>query len=71
MKVNETIKLQIMKVTVIPFVVDALGTFLKVVEKRLGELEIVIISTKAPLISARIRRRVLETKGDLLPLRLQ
>ena len=60
-----------MKVTVIPIVFGALGT----VPKGLEELEITVrietIQTTALLRSARILRRVLKTRVDLLSLRLQ
>ena len=49
-------KLWNMRVTVIPIVIDALGTFLKGLERKLIELE---------------RGRVLKAWGDLLSLRLQ
>ena len=61
-------------VTGIPIVVSALGTGPKCLDKRLKELEIRgrigIIQTTA-LRLALILRRVLETRGDLLSLRLQ
>ena len=64
-----------MKVTVIPIVVGALETISKIMGKNLDELgirqRIKTIQTTALLKSARILRRVLETEGDLLTLRLQ
>ena len=55
-----------MTVTSIPVVIGALGTVLKNMKKRLGELEIrktiETIHIKAQLKSARIRRRVLVIK---------
>ena len=63
-----------MKMTVIPIVVGALGTLPKNQEKRLEEqiyVIIEIIQAETLKTSARIRRKVLETWGDLLSLRLQ
>ena len=64
-----------MKLIVIPIVVDALGMTPKGLEKKLGKLEIrggiTIIQTSVLLKSARILRRVLETRGELLSLRFQ
>ena len=63
-----------MKVTVIPIVIGALGTIPEGLVKRLENLEIrgqrETIQTTA-LRPARILRRVLETKGDLLSLKFQ
>ena len=64
-----------MKVTVIPVVVGVLGTIPKGLVKGLEDLEIrgqvETIQTTALLRLARILRRVLETWGNLLSLRLQ
>ena len=72
---RELRKLWNMKVTVIPIVIGALGTVLKGFERALEELEIggriETIQTTALLRSANILRRVLETREDLLKLRLQ
>ena len=68
-------KLWNMKVTVIPIVIDALGTVTKGLIKRLEDLEIrgrgETIQTIALLRSARILSRVLEIWGDLLSLKFQ
>ena len=62
-----------MKMTVILIVIGALGTIPKGLEKRLGDLEIrgraAVIQTTILLRLARILRRFLEIKGDLLSLR--
>ena len=62
-------------VTVIPFVIGALGTVTKGLVQGLDDLEIrgrvETIQTTAFLRSSRILRRVLDTWGDLLSLRLQ
>ena len=72
---RELRKLWNVKVTMIPIVIDALGMIPKGLERGLEELEIrgwtKIIQTAALLMLARILRRVLETWGDLLLLRLQ
>ena len=64
-----------MKVTIIAIVICALGTVTEGLFKGLEELEIrgrvVIMQTTALLKSTRILRRVLETWGDLLSLKLQ
>ena len=64
-----------MKVAFIPIIIGALGTFTKRLIKELDDLEIKrrveIIEMTALLRSARILRRVQETWGDLLSLRLQ
>ena len=64
-----------MKVTVIPIVIDVLGTITEGLVQGLEDLEIrgqvEIIQTTASLRSARILRRVLETWGNLLSLKLQ
>ena len=64
-----------MKVTVEPIVSSAFGTITKGLLKVLEDLEvggrIETIQTTALLWTARILRRVLETWGDLLSLKLQ
>ena len=64
-----------MKVTIVPIVIGALGTITKWLLKGLEELEVggrvETIQMTALLRTARILRRVLETWGDLLSLRLQ
>ena len=64
-----------MKVTIVPIVIGALGTITKGLLKDLEDLEIggrvETIQTPALLRTARILRRVLETRGDLLSLKLQ
>ena len=64
-----------MQVTEISIVIDALGTIPKWMIKGLDDLEIrrrvETIQTIALLRSARILRRVLETWGDLLSLKLR
>ena len=64
-------KLWNMKVTIVPIVIGALGT----ITKGLEDLEIggwvETIQTTALLRTARILRRVLETRGNLLLLKLQ
>ena len=64
-----------MKVTIVPIVIGAFGTITKVLLKGLEDLEVggrvETIQTTALLKTARIQRRVLETWGDLLPLKLQ
>ena len=64
-----------MKVTIVPIVIGALGTVTKGLLKVLEDLEIggqvETIQTTALLRTARILRRVLETWGDLLSLKLQ
>ena len=71
---RELKKLWNMKVTVIPIVVGALGTVTEGLLKGLEDLEIrervETIQTTALLGPARILRRVLETWGDLLSLKL-
>ena len=63
------------KVTVIPFVICALGTVTRGLVKGQENLEIrervEAIQTTALLRSVRILRRVLETLGDLLSLKLK
>ena len=64
-----------MKVTIVPIVIGALGTITKGLLKGLEELEVgeweETIQMAALLRTARILRRVLETWGDLLSLKLQ
>ena len=64
-----------MKVTIVPIAICALGTITKGLLKGLEDLEIggrvETIQTTALLRTARIMRRVLETWGDLLSLKLQ
>ena len=68
-------KLWNMQVTIIPIVIGAFGTVTKGLLKGLEDLEVggrvETIQTTALLRMARILRRVLETWGDLLSLRLQ
>ena len=63
------------KVTIIPIVIGAFGTVTKGLFKGLEDLEVggpvETIQTTALLRTARILRRVLETWGDLLSLKLQ
>ena len=64
-----------MKVTIIPIVIGAFGTVTKGLLKGLEDLEVgdrvETIQTTALLKTARILRRILETWGDLLSLKLQ
>ena len=64
-----------MKVTIVQIVIGALGTITKWLLKGLEDLEVggrvEIIQTTALLRTARILRRVLETWGDLLSLKLE
>ena len=64
-----------LKVTIVPIVIGALGTITKGLLKGLEDLEVggrvKIIQTTALLRTARILRQVLETRGDLLSLKLQ
>ena len=64
-----------MKITMLPIVIGALGTITKGLLKGLEDLEIGVrvetIQTTALLKTARILRRVLDTWGDLLSLKLQ
>ena len=64
-----------MKVTIIPIVIGAFVTVTKELFKELEDLEVdgreETIQTTALLRTARILRRVLETWGDLLSLKLQ
>ena len=72
---KELKKLWNMKVTIIPIVIGAHDTVIKGLMKGLDDLEIrgqvETIQTTALLRSARTLRRVLETWGDLLSLKLQ
>ena len=71
---RELKKLWNMKVTIVPIGIGALGTITKGLLKGLEDLEIggrvETIQTTALLRTARILRRVLETWGDLLSLKL-
>ena len=64
-----------MKVTIIPIVIAALATVTQGLLKGLEDLEVggrvETIQTTTLLRTARILRRVLETWGDLLSLKLQ
>ena len=64
-----------MKVTIVPNVIGALGIVTKGLLKGLGDLEVggrvETIKMTALLRTARILRRVLETWGDLLSLKLR
>ena len=72
---RELKKLWNMKVTIVPFVIGVLGTVTKGLIKGLEDLgvggRVETIQTTALLRTARILRRVLETLGDLLSLKLQ
>ena len=72
---RELKKLWNMKVTIVPIVIGALGTVTKGLLKGLEDLEVSgrveTIQTTALRRTARILRRVLETWGDLLSLKLQ
>ena len=72
---RELKKLWNLQVTIIPIVIGAFGTVTKWLIKGLDDLEVggrvETIQTTALLRTARILRRVLETWGDLLSLRLQ
>ena len=72
---RELKKLWSMKVTIVTIVIGALGTITKGLLKGLDDLEVgglvETIKTTALLRTTRILRRVLETWGDLLLLRLQ
>ena len=72
---KELKKLWNMKVTFLPIVIGALGTVTEGLIKELEDLEIrgrvETIQTTTLLRTARILRRVLETWGDLLSLKLQ
>ena len=64
-----------MKVTTVPIVIGVLGTVTKWLLKGLEDLEVggrvETIQTTALLRTSRILRRVLETWGDLLSLKIQ
>ena len=64
-----------MKVMIVPIVIGALGTITKGLLKDLEDLEVgrrvETIQTTASLRTVRILRRVLETWGDLVSLKLQ
>ena len=64
-----------MRVTIVPIVIGAFGTITKGLLKGLEDLEVggrvETIQMTALLRMARIRRRVLETWGDLMSLKLQ
>ena len=64
-----------MKVTIVPIMIGAFGTVTKGILKGLEDLEVggrvETIQTTVLLKTARILRRVLETWGDLLSLKLQ
>ena len=72
---RELKKLWNMKVTIVPIVIDALGTITKGLLKGLEDLEVggrvETIQTTALQRTARFLRRVVETCGDLLSLKLQ
>ena len=72
---RELKKLWNVKVTIVPIVIGAFGTVTKGLLKDLEDLEVggwvETIQTTALLKTARILRRVLETWGDLLSLKLQ
>ena len=72
---RELKKLWDMKVTIIAIVIGAFGTVTKGLLKRLKDLEVggrvETIQNTTLLRTARILRRVLETWGDLLSLKLQ
>ena len=71
---REMKKLWNMEVTIIPIVIGAFGTVTKGLLKDLDDLEVggrvETIQTTALLRTARILRRVLETWGNLLSLKL-
>ena len=73
--VRELKRLWNMKVTIWPIVIGTLGTITKGLLKGLEDLKVggrvETIQTTALLRTARILRRVLETLGDLLSLKLQ
>ena len=68
-------KLGNMKITIVPIVIGTLGTVTKGLLKNLDDLKVggrvETIQTTALLRTTRILRRVLETWGDLLSLKLQ
>ena len=59
-----------MKVTMIPIVISALGTILNGLIKGLENLEI-RRNVETTQKSVKILKRVLEARGDILPLKLQ
>ena len=73
-KIEKKNKLWNMKVTIIPIVIGAFGTVTKGLLKGLEDLEVggrvETIQTTALLRTARILRRVLETWGDWLSLKI-
>ena len=64
-----------MKVMIVPIMIGDFGTITKGLLKGLGDLEVgrrvETIQMTALLRTARILRRVLETRGDLLSLKFQ
>ena len=72
---RELKKLWDMKMTIVPIVIGAFGTVTKGLLKDLEDLEVEgrveTIQTTTLLKTVRILRRVLETWGDLLSLKLQ
>ena len=72
---RELKKLWNMKVTIVPVVIDVFGPVTKGLLKGLEDFEVSgrveTIQTTALLKTARMLRRVLETWGDLLSLKLQ
>ena len=64
-----------MKVTIVPIVIGSLGTVTKGLLKGVEDLEfggrVETIQATALLRTARILRRVMETWGDLMSLKLQ
>ena len=72
---REIKKLSNMKVTIVPILIGAFGTITKGLLKGFEDLEVggrvETIQLTALLRTARILRRVLETWGDLLSLKLQ
>ena len=72
---RELKKLWNMPVAIMPIVIGAFGTVTKVLQKRQEDLEVggreETIQNTALLRTVRILRRVLETWGDLLSLKLQ
>ena len=72
---RELKKLWNMKVMIVPIVIGAFGTITKGLSKGLEDLEVggrvETIQMTALLRTARILRRVLETRGDLQSLKLQ
>ena len=64
-----------MKVSIVPIVIDTFGTVIEGLVMSLEDLEVggrvETIPTTATLKTARILRRVLENRGDLMRLKLQ